>query len=112
MAIYTKKFTHPQVALERPRQYPQAFADPHRGLQPGSAHAQSDGRRYSEGPPGPGQGLAASTARPPITFAALGHLFNILSASPAQSPYLDLSDPHSRRLFRLCALKGSSSTGC
>ncbi len=45
-------------------------------------------------------------------FAALGHLFNLLSASPAQSPYLDLSDPHSRRLFRLCVLKGSSSTGC
>ncbi len=45
-------------------------------------------------------------------FAALGHLFNLLSASPAQSPYLDLSDPHSRRLFRLCVLKRSSSTGC
>ena len=29
-----------------------------------------------------------------------------------RSRYLDLSDPHSRRLFRLCVLKGSSSTGC
>ena len=43
---------------------------------------------------------------PSVTF------LTSLSASPAQSPYLDLSDPHSRRLFRLCALKGSSSTGC